>query len=206
MNRVFLLVVFALLFGCSPEVKPNTESKASVPETPADLVLEEGKYLFPGEIDFEEFSWQRQSQVKTDSKGYLFLYASPYRNDVVLYHLFPPGNKIGRHIAQAVPNDETQTWTPEGVSETITDSGFHIVTTFKAGKRNGTHSVTSETGVKLVEATYVDDVFDGPAKGSYADGAPKWVAVLRAGEIVSSTAWDGDGKVKESFDVEDALP
>lgn len=206
MNRALLLVVLALLFGCSSEVKPNTESKASVPETPADLVLDEGKYLFPGEMDFQGFSWQRQSQVKTDSEGYLFLYASPYRNDVVLYHLFPPGSKIRRHISQAVPNDETKFWTPEGVSETITDGGFQVVTAFKAGKRNGANSVASEAGVKLLEVTYVDDVLDGRAKGAYPDGSPKWEAVLKMGDVIESKGWDQGGNVTEGFDVRELLP
>lgn len=205
MNRLLLLFALAIFLGCSGE-SPDVKPTSARPEPPSDLVLGDGEFTFPGEVDYAGELWQRASQMKTEPTGYLFLYTAANRDDVLVYHLFPPENQIRRHIAQAVANDDTKTWTPDGISESITKNNFRVVTELSFGKRHGLHRIFTNDGTKVVEIPYREDVISGNAKGWYADGKPKWEATLTDGKVVESIAWDKEGEIIEDFDFRKVLP
>lgn len=120
MNRFRLLVILSLLLGCSaetPEPKNPQDAAKAMPEpavsteapaVPEDLTLEDGAYQFPGEIEFDGMKWTRAKEKDVGSDGRLYIYVSPYREDVLFYHQFPPGHILKDRKVLMVADHQAQ--------------------------------------------------------------------------------------------------
>lgn len=207
MNRFALLVVLSMLLGCSSEAlepkspqdattgTPEPAASTGAPEIPEDLTLEDGAYQFPGEIVFDGMSWTRAKEKAVGSDGRLYIYVSPYREDVLFFHQFPPGHVLKDRKVLMVADHQTQAWKAEGPSEATARSGNRISTAFAGDKQNGVHRIVNPDGHLLLEMTYVNGVLNGPTRGSYSDSGIHWEAWFEDGKVVESTAWDREGNV-----------
>lgn len=150
--------------------------------------------------------WTRAKEKDVGSDGRLFVYFSPYREDALFYHQFPPGHVLKERKVLMVADHPTQTWKAEGPSTATARSGNRISTTFAGDKQNGVHRIVNPEGRLLLEMTYVEGVLNGPTRGSYSDSGIHWEAWFEDGKVVESTAWDREGNVVVGFDVQEALP